>query len=296
MVKEVAGLTFESVPVGHNEAITLLGSNTRNRKLRANRVNTYALDMLKGNWLTTGDTIKLSKDGALLDGQHRLAALIQACTEGARDADGTELAPQPRLKLSLVVVRGLDDDAQEAVDTGAARSLADILELNRMEKNASYLATALRVIYAWTAGARKTIAKRNQATNQTYLSFFDENPDTFRELVTRVHAEYQPGDRLVPPSILMLTHYLFEELGDPGDTEHFFARLQDGQDLHEGDPIYELRKALKKRLDERTHRTIAVILALVIKAWNAYRLGETLDGPLTYKMGGKHPEAFPEPL
>lgn len=293
MVKEVAGLTFEAVNVGHNEAVVLLGSNTHNRALRAGRTNTYAVDMLNGRWLTTGDAIKFSKSGILLDGQHRLAAIVQACTTGALQ-QGEKIEPQPRLTIPMVIIRGLDDEAQEAMDTGAARSLRDVLELNRGEKNAATLATALRIVYAWTSGSRKTIAKRNQATNQTLLGFFDEDPDTFRQLVNSVAGEYQKGDHLLPPSVLALAHWLFEDI-EPGDAETFFARLQDGQGLLKGDAIYELRDALKRVRNERGHRALAYVLALTIKAWNAYRIGEKIN-ILSYKMGGAHPEVFPEPM
>lgn len=293
MVKEIAGLVFEAVNVGHNEAVTLLGSNTHNRKLRAGRTNIYAVDMLNGNWLTTGDAIKFSKTGVLLDGQHRLAALVQACTTGALQ-QGDKIPPNPKLTLPMVIIRGLDDEAQEAMDTGTARSLADILELNRGEKNPITLATALRIVYAWTSGSRRTIAKRGQATNATLLAFFDADPDTFRNLVTSVSSEYQKGDHLLPPSVLALTHWLFEDI-EPGDAETFFARLQDGQGLLKGDAIYELREALKRVRTERGHRATAYVLALTIKAWNAYRIGEKVN-ILTYKMGGAHPEVFPEPM
>jgi hypothetical protein len=272
----------------------LLGTNTHNRKLRATRVNKYAIDMLNGDWLTTGDAIKFSKTDTLLDGQHRLAAIVQACTEGALVRAGEKLPPNPKLSLPMVIVRGLDEKSQEAMDNNAVRSLADVLELNRQEKNAGTLATALRITYAWTVGSRKTIAKREQTTNQTLLSWFDEDPDTFRTLVASVHTEYQKGDHLLPPSVLALAHYLFDDIA-PEDAEFFFQRIQDGQGLLKGDPIYELRDALKRVRNERGHRAMAYVLALTVKAWNAYRIGEKIN-ILTFKMGGKHPETFPEPM
>jgi len=288
------GLTFESVQMGAVEATALLGHNTHNRALRPGRTNTYALDMLQGHWKTTGDSIKISNAGVLLDGQHRLAALIQAATTGALLPDGEHLEAQPELRLPLVVVRGINPGAQEAMDIGANRSLRDILELNRGEKNAGHLASALRIIYAWRSGARKTIAKRGQFTNATLLGFFDEDPDTFRTLVSTMTSEYQRGDHLLPPSVLALVHWLFEDLA-PSDAEEFFARLQDGQGLHATDPIYELIEALKRLRKDRGHRGIAIVLAMTIKAWNAWRLGEKVT-ILSYKMGGKHPETFPEPV
>jgi hypothetical protein len=299
MVKEVAGLTFEAVQVGHNEAVVLLGNNTHNRKLRPGRTNLYAVDMLKGHWLTTGETVKFSKTGVLLDGQHRLAAIVQAATAGAvEQAEGSNgpeqvrLPANPKIAIPMVIIRGLDDAAQEAMDTGAARGLNDILELNRQEKNASTLATAIRVIYSWTVGNRRSMGKQATATNTTLLAFFDQNADEFRDLVTRVNTRYQRNTHLLSPRMLCLTHWVFEER-DAEEAEFFFDRLYDGQNLVKGDPIYELRETLVKLSKSRDDKPFAWVLALVIKAWNAYRSGERLT-ILSYKMGGRHPENYPE--
>lgn len=280
--KAWAGPSFERIQIGRKEAEDLLGLNVHNRNVRDRKVRNYAADMLSGNWLETGDTIKFATTGDLLDGQHRLLAVVKASETN------------PDIKVWFNIARGLDPRSQRAVDIGAPRSLADVLHLEYGETNAVLLASILRIIHSWNAGYRKTIAKRELATNATILAFFDTDRDLFRDLAASVKVE----NRHIPlaPSVLALAHYLLEDR-DVDDAQEFFTRLADGQGLFKGDPIYELRERLKGLRDERGsgHRLTAYTLALVIKAWNAYRANEKIN-ILSFKMGGKTPEAFPEPM
>jgi len=60
-------------------AAELLKSNTANyRRLMPDRVKQYADDLSAGLWQLNGETIKISSDGVLFDGQHRLAAIVKS--------------------------------------------------------------------------------------------------------------------------------------------------------------------------------------------------------------------------
>jgi hypothetical protein len=57
----------------------LLETNTENRKISRGTVEAYASDILAGNWdESVGVAISIDKNGVLRDGQHRLAAIVQA--------------------------------------------------------------------------------------------------------------------------------------------------------------------------------------------------------------------------
>jgi len=291
---KLSGPSFERILIGKEEAEQLLGTNVHNRSVREGRVRNYAVDMLTGNWLETGDAIKIAKDGSMLDGQHRLLAILKATGDDIVRLGTKEYKPNKNLKVWFNLARGLDKSSQRAMDIGAGRSLADVLHLEYGETNTNNLASIIRIIHSWESGYRKQIAKRELATNATILSFYEKDPDTFRVLTATVKREgkYIP----LAPSVLALCHYILEER-DVNDAEEFFARLADGQGLFKNDPIYELRERLRDLRDERGagHRYIAYTLALVIKAWNAYRQNEKIN-ILSFKMGGKNPESFPEPM
>lgn len=55
-----------------------LGKNNDNRKMRKLVVQTYAKDMSEGRWEFTHQGIAFDCNGNLIDGQHRLAAIIES--------------------------------------------------------------------------------------------------------------------------------------------------------------------------------------------------------------------------
>lgn len=70
---------IEQVQMTPGLAKKMLASNADNqRNLRMSKVEQYVRDMLAGHWPITGETIKVATDGALIDGQHRLTAVLHA--------------------------------------------------------------------------------------------------------------------------------------------------------------------------------------------------------------------------
>ena len=84
--------------------------NHHNRAPSAERVTEYAVDMRGGNWIFTGETLAFTVKGDLVDGGHRIMALL---------AVGRPFA-------ALVVV-GVSMTAFRATGAGKARSLRDRL-------------------------------------------------------------------------------------------------------------------------------------------------------------------------
>ena len=62
------------------DAAKILGKNyEKNRNIRQSVVKRYANDMRSGRWSTDAcPPIVIAKDGSLIDGQHRLSAVMQA--------------------------------------------------------------------------------------------------------------------------------------------------------------------------------------------------------------------------
>jgi hypothetical protein len=266
-------VTAQFVIITPDLARTWLGDNTHNRKLRPRRTTASAADMKTGNWPLTGDTVKRAEDDTLIDGQHRLAAIIESGTS-----------------QEILVVEGLPRRAQEAVDIGIKRNFSDILSL-RGETNPMALAAVLRRVTVWESGGRSVLGSGNLPSTPAQMSATLEKHPGLREISryainVGIHCD-------LPASIIGLGMWLFAQI-DESDSEFFFERLADGQNLAKGDAIYELRRTLADSRNIRGRRSDAFLTAIMIKAWNAYR-GGTRIAFLTYKPGGARPEAFPEP-
>ncbi len=83
------------------------------RPLNARRVDQYARDMAAGRWYPGNDAITIDADGWLVNGQHRLQAIIKA---------GKAVEEH--------VVYGVDPRAFATMDCGQARSIAQTLRVS----------------------------------------------------------------------------------------------------------------------------------------------------------------------
>lgn len=247
-----------------------LGRNTRNRNIRQNKVKAYAADIADGSWKLNGETIKIAVDDTIIDGQHRLLGIVEA--EAAAE---------------MLVVYGLPPIAQETVDGGIKRNLADVLHL-RGEKYPNVLASVLRRATTWEAGFRR--AGTFTPTVTQMLRTLEKYP-WLRDTAQAADRTARSCD--LPPSVIGLGIWLFSQIDEP-ESEFFFARLADGQSLVSGDPIYELRKAADASKSVRGQRSETYLTAILIKAWNAHIAGNSI-GVLTFRAGGSRPEKFPEP-
>jgi hypothetical protein len=253
-------------------ASSWLSRNVHNRNIRAVTVESYANDKTAGDRMWSGETIKFAVDGSLIDGQHRLHAIVRA-----------------EVTVPMLVVRGLDAEAQEDIDSGLPRKFHDVLRL-RGEVNASILAAILRRVWLWEHGYRRSYSKVRPTPAQL-LRTLEATPQ-LREIAGR--ANFVAANSSLPASTVGLLIWLFSAL-DYEDCEAFFDRLVDGQNLSKGDPVYELRRTIQGAKDARGQRNQIYLLVITIKAWNAYRQGETV-GLYRWRAGGAKPEAFPEPI
>lgn len=89
-----------------------LESNTCNRPLRPNVVETLKRAYERGEWKLTHQGVAFSNDGVLLDGQHRLT-MISQLPEGS-------IVP-------IQVTRGLSADTFDVIDQHLKRTLSDVM-------------------------------------------------------------------------------------------------------------------------------------------------------------------------
>lgn len=268
--------SYEVVDVTPEIAEQWLGKNTHNRTIRLRDIEAYAADMRAGEWKFTAQPILFSYEGVLIDGQHRLLAIIEAKLE----------EPVP-----VLVVRGLDPAAQEAVDTGISRKLPDVLKL-RGEVNVNQLAAILRAVYMWDAGYRTMSSLNFKPTIPQLLDKLAKHPE-LRRVARDAH---QMGSKAaLPTSITGLSMYLFDQI-DSDDSAYFFDRLASDVGHVRGDPITELRRTLHESQKKiRGERSRTWMLGVTIKAWNFYRDGVKDVKHYRLSLGGATPEKFPEP-
>jgi hypothetical protein len=246
--------TFGTVLVTPALAKEWLNRNTHNRKVRARAVFDYARDMAAGNWKHNGEAIKFSRSGALLDGQHRLLAIVES-----------------GVAVELLVVNDLDDDAQETMDSGRRRTTGDALNL-RGETNFTVLAAILKKVWQWDQGDHRFNSNISPTTAEC-AQLLADRPELRRsaEIASRIQGAFP----YLPQSITGTAHHIFSRI-DLGEATWFFQRLADGAELPLTHPILTLRnRALTDRANGQ-NRNPDRTMAYLIRTWNAVREGRDL--------------------
>jgi hypothetical protein len=258
--------------IGPKEARKYLMMNTHNRVVRRYIVAAYARDMLAKRWYPAVDVISFDWNGVLLNGQHTLLAVVEASQTAKHD-----------VFANVIVVRDQDPDAQDVMDTQPKRSAGDQLGLHG-EVNSNRLAAAIRlIILLETFGSQaETASSQLAVTTKEVLQYLDEHP-TIRDSV--------PVGRtmggLISASIVAALHYLMSNINS-GQADEFWTSVENGTGLQQGDPVFALRRFLITNASGTRHADRWTLVAMAIKAWNAYRAGKRV-GLLIYKTGEEFP-------
>lgn len=247
--------------------------NTRNRSVRYARVERFARDMKAGKWMLNGETVKIAADGTILDGQHRLYACIQA-----------------GISFETFVVTGLPVEAQDTIDTGAARSMADQFGL-RGETNSSLLASITRWAYKWLHGVKTTGGGAVDPTHGEMIALLEAEPRLREAAAWADKARRQ--FKSVTPSVWGMGWMLLHG-ADHLAAEVFLEKVVTGADCPVNHPALAFRNRIYRARENGERLNQYEQLGYLIMAWNAFKEDRTLAKLLPPK-GGFTPKTYPDP-
>lgn len=257
--------------------------NTENRNKRPAHVTRIARDMENGKFLVTGDTIKFDRNGRLIDGQHRLSALVKA---GAA--------------AWILIVTELDPDVQTVIDAGAKRSGGDALKFKGLGGHYTMISAAARIGISRDTGKLILASDRAKATptNPEVIEWVSENMD-----VIEAAALADGYRRSIParPAVLAYAALVLRRV-DVEQAEEFFDAIQYMRTDGKGDPRFTLSKFLSASHEGKGHpeAQIGHGLFAIFHAWNAWRAGEKLHAIHAYhrikdERGENLPREIPAP-
>lgn len=241
------------VAVTPDVAARWLGKNLRNRNVRASHVHNLARDMAAGRWQITGEAIKFATTGELIDGQHRLHAVIES---GAT--------------VMLFVVRGLAPSAQDVMDTGSKRSSSDMLGLHGHKNSTTIAAAARLALHIGTSS--DTRAVRSTFTHTEIAQWVENHPEVESAASAAMALK---GYIEASPSVLTVA-WMWLSKADPQACADFFNSIAQSQTQGLGDPRSALIKRLAHARRNSERLTATAQLSFIVRAWNAWRKGEQL--------------------
>lgn len=249
---------IETVTVTPAMARKFLGDLADNqRNMRDTKVAQYARDMAAGHWPITGDTVKISTDGKLIDGQHRMAAVALA------DVD-----------VTMLIAFDVDPAVMPVLDIGLGRTFGDVLSVDGGPQK-FLVGAVVRYMCFWEAGnyMASTGQGRPVPTMTEMKLRFEADRDLF--ITAAARAKDVQRSKLTPGGPAGTAFFLFAKVADTDRAHGFFDRFLTGANLELGDPILALRNRVTRARAERLKS--AEYLALYCRTWNADREERKLD-------------------
>lgn len=205
-------------------ANVLIDHNEGNRPVRLAKLSQYVDDIENGRWEFNGETIIISKEGLMNNGQHRSHAVIN-----------TDKA------IPVLFVFGVDRDSRKTVDTGAMRGPHDQLSADGFAQPTTMAALA-RFVLAFEHNDGKGFANLNRISGPDVY----ERAKSDAMVNEAANFPYKYGNkakRLAPPSVIGFCYYEFMKV-DKEAAQAFLDQVVTGINLNADTAAYITREKL----------------------------------------------------
>lgn len=264
-------MEVNTVKITPKIAKSMLEQNTNNRRLRNHHVDKLVKEMRAGKWKKTGTPIQISESGRLLDGQHRLHAVLQS-----------------GVSIEFVVIRGVPDQSNDVIDTGVRRSAGDVFQWNGVVKNYAVIPSIIQFAYAIKRGAQD-VGYVEELTHQKLLEIYNEREDFWNDATTLAQKYYNECGKLLSTSLIGGFYAVFHDI-DKDAADKFMYQLCTGKSIT-NESICVLKNKLLQLAAAGEKLKKNFRNAFIIKTWNAYRTNVEFS-----QLRVNQDEPFPVPV
>jgi len=239
----------------------------KQRSLSESHVVHLAQQMKAGQWACNGEPIIFDENDNLIDGQHRLNAIIRS-----------------GVAIDTLVVTGVKQTTFVTINSGKSRSNSDVFSI-KGTANYNNIATCVNGVMNYRRALKVTKTINDGETKWTQIggslnaSVRPSKIDMVKEYES--HADkYQQAIHLAsrskkimnmgPLSIVAamgLIDGTHQDFVDP-----FFIMLANGIFPHENHPAYRLKCRFEQNKSSRLKLSSNMLLLLTARAWNFYAL------------------------
>lgn len=181
----------QNIEITPQKASEMLERNTRNRKVNEKHVSFLARQMTGGDWIQNGDSIRFDLNGNLIDGQHRLWAIIKS-----------------KKTMNFIVVSGLASESFSTIDTGKTRNGHDVLSIEGI-KYPTAIAALARLLISLRQKNYEMGDKRFSTAKVSNSEILNEyRSDPLISLAASFVCSKSYLSKLIPKSQMTLAYYL----------------------------------------------------------------------------------------
>lgn len=232
-------------------AAEMLAKNTNNRPMRPSVVDKYKRDLLNDKWVFGTCQICFAEDGTLLDGQHRLKAIIEA-----------------NKPTNMIVVRNVSKDAIQVIDSGSSRSVSDVFKIKGMAY--ANLLGGIVIRHRGFLREKYEVSSHIRYTHQEIWDLYQEDPKVY-DNAAKLAAAWSKKCRFVPPCLLgALYIYLTKEKKHPEDKVTSFIEQLCDIIPSENETFNSFRRTVVGYKLMGRKLTEAHLVVYIIRTWNAY--------------------------
>jgi len=245
-------------------AAELLRRNPDNRSIRPVKLRHFVSDMKRGRWSLNGETIIISKDGLVNDGQHRCLALVEANTT-----------------IPVTIFFGADRETRKTVDQGSVRNASAFLAMDGVP-NSVERASIARMVLAYEASDAESLYDSAAFNNSDIYDRALSDPSI--AIAARFAASHHKQTKpYAAPSIIGFCLYEFMNI-DEDEAQEYMGQVVTGENLRAKDPA----KTVRDRLLAVGRRNNQDKVEIIFRGWNAFRQGRPLA--IAKVMNGNLPE------
>lgn len=248
--------------------------NTINfRELNGERVRKYSVEMIRDCWDENGVPIIFNDQQQLLDGQHRLAAVVKSGKT-----------------VRMLVVTGVKSGCK-TIDRGMGRTVGQWCKASGYQHGRA-IASIARLVGLYECEKWGSSHPKDGWGDSELFEYIERNSESLM-LCARLSGN---ASSVLTHSILGAILHIGCERANPydySDAVWFVEKLKSGEGLRSIDPVFHLRN---KMLAETQRAKIGLIMkrAIATIAWNKTIAGETsqvlavrLTGPTAMQMPSK---------
>lgn len=251
-------VTAEVETITGELALEYLKSNTLNRKLSQRVAEILAGKIERGEWILNGDAISFDYNGKLINGQHRLTAVVLS-----------------GMSIKSFVVCGLEPEAFKTYDSPKRRMLSDAIDIagGGQVKNSKILQAVATHLF------------RHDIRFNLFSQSAEDFPsvdEAFAIMARYPHMadslEFVSKDRhlwFLPLGVATALHLLFSKF-DADLADVFFNSIKAGTNMEDGSAILAFRDYLIKSYKPRESRDRMTLMATTVKAWNYWMQDRTV--------------------
>ena len=238
----------------------ILKKNINNRNVNEAKVFNYAKDMTSGNWLSnTGELIKISKSGVVLDGQHRLYAIIKA-----------------GMSIELHVAYELEDTIFKVIDTGKVRNASDVLQIGGVPNTRHVVSICTLVsYYQSTLGSASRATNTSRLTTSALFDFYEKRADYYQSVIRESVSLYTKFQKILSVSEIGFFMCILDSINISKSRE-FLRQICEGVDVSNNVIILLRNKLIADKVNNQKKLTVQMKRAFIIKTWNSFYLNNSV--------------------